>query len=185
MDAMKRLLIVGLAAAAAMFAVAGDADAAPPRIETTDVNVSVVDFYFTQRCGFEVRFFNIGTFKATLFVDETGTIVREIDTFPGDNAGWSSPSSGRSIVFPNGAVLVTDYPNGTALGSAVTTTGHGLSAKIPGIPADAGTAVFAGHIAFIDPNGVPIVAFDQLVSINGHSSDPTVFEGAVCAALSP
>jgi hypothetical protein len=38
---------------------------------------------------------------------------------------------------------------------------------------------------FIDPDGVPIVAFDQLLSINGHSSDPAVFEAAVCAALSP
>jgi hypothetical protein len=35
-------------------------------------------------------------------------------------------------------MLVTEYPNGTALGSETTTTGHGLSAKIPGIPADAG-----------------------------------------------
>jgi hypothetical protein len=185
MNCIERALFVGLAAAAALFAGAGSAGAAPPRIETADVNVSVVDSHFTQLCGFEVRFFNIGTFKATLFVDETGTIVREIDTFPGDNVGWSSPASGRSIAFPNGAMLVTEYPNGTALGSVATTTGHGLSAKIPGIPADAGTAVFAGHVAFIDPDGVPIVAFDQLLSINGHSSDPAVFEAAVCAALSP
>jgi hypothetical protein len=63
-------------------------------------------------------------------------------------------------------------------------TGYGLSAKVPGIPADAGIAVFAGHVAFIDPDGVPIVAFDELVSIRGHTSDPTVFEAAVCAALS-
>jgi hypothetical protein len=65
--------------------------------------------------------------------------MRAIDTYPGDNVGSSSPASGRSIVFPNGATLITEYPNGTALGSAVTVTGQGLSAKIPGIPADAGT----------------------------------------------
>ncbi len=147
------------------------------------MNVSVVDSYFTQRCGFEVRFFNVGTFSSKLFVDETGTIVREIDTYPGDNVGWSSASG--SIVFPNGAMLGTEYPNGTALGSPATVTGHGLSAKVPGIPADAGTAVFAGHVTFIDSDGVPIVAFDQLVSIKGHSSAPAVFEAAVCAALSP
>ena len=87
-------------------------------------------------------------------------------------------------MFTNGAKLVTEYPNGTALGSEATTTGHGLSAKIPGIPADAGTAEFAGHVAFIDPEVVPIVAFDELLSINGHSSDPWAFEAAVCAALS-
>src|SRR5262245_60205437 len=170
MNAMKRLLIVGLAVTAAVLAVPGGAAAAQPRFENVDVNVSVVDTYFTQRCGFEVRFFNVGTFKATLFVDETGAILREIDTFPGDKVGWSSPASGRSIVFPNGAMLVTEYPNGIAPGSETTTAGHGLSGKVPGIPADAGTAVFAGHVAFIDPDGVPIVAFDQLLSINGHSS---------------
>jgi hypothetical protein len=36
--------------------------------------------------------------------------------------------------------------------------------------------VFAGHVVFIDPDGVSIVAFDQLLSVNGHSSDPVVFE---------
>jgi hypothetical protein len=185
MKGVKRTLVGGLILTASLLAAPGAAGAGPPRIVTTHVDVSVVDSYFTQLCGFEVRFFNVGTFTSKLFVDEEGTIVREIDTFPGDNAGWSSPASGRSIVFPATAKLVTEYPNGTALGSAATVTGTGLSAKVPGIPADAGIAVFAGHVAFIDPDGVPIVAFDQLLSIRGHSSDPAVFEAAVCAALSP
>jgi hypothetical protein len=110
-----RVLNVGLTVTAALLAVADGANAAPPHFESIDVNISVVDSYFTQRCGFEVRFFNIGTFNSTPFVDSTGTVVREIDAYPGDNAGWSSPASGRSIVFPNGAMLVTEYPNGTAL----------------------------------------------------------------------
>ena len=185
MNGVKRILIVGFTVAAVLLAVPGGAGAAPPRIVTTHVDVSVVDSYFTQLCGFEVRFFNVGTFKSKLFVDSMGTIVREIDTYPGDKAGWSAPASGRSIVFPVSTTLVTEYPNGTALGSAATVTGTGLSAKVPGIPADAGRAVFAGHVVFVDPDGVPIVAFDQLLSTTGHSSDPAVFEAAVCAALSP
>jgi len=185
MKRMQRALLVGIIVAAVVLTVPAAAGASPPRIVTTYVNVSFPDSYFTQLCGFEVRFFNVGAFRSMLFVDTTGTIVQEIDTYPGDIAGWSSPASGRSIVFPNGAMLLTEYPNGTTVGSAVTVTGHGLSAKIPGIPADAGTAVFAGHVAFIDPDGVPIVAFDQLISSNGHSSDPAIFEAAVCAALSP
>jgi hypothetical protein len=184
MNCVPRTVIVGLIVAASLFAVPGGAGAAPPRIVTTHVDVAVVDSYFTQLCGFEVQFFNVGTFVSKLFVDETGTIIREIDTYPGSHVGWSSPSSDRSIVFPNGAKLVTEYPNGTALGSAATVIGTGLSAKVPGIPADAGMTVFAGHVVFIDPDGVPIVAFDQLVSSSGHSSDPAVFEAAVCAALS-
>ena len=186
MNGVKRILIVGLTVTAALLAVpGGGAGAAPPRIVTTHRDVSVVDPFFTQLCGFEVQFFNVGTVTSKLFVNENGTIVREIDTFPGAKAGWSSPASGRSIVFPASAKLTTEYPNGTALGSAATVTGTGLSAKVPGIPADAGKAVFAGHVVFIDSDGVPIVAFDQLLSITGHSSDPAVFEAAVCAALSP
>jgi hypothetical protein len=182
---VKRGLAVGVVATAVFFASAGGAGASPPRLVTTEVDLSVVDSYFTELCGFEVRFFNVGTFSSKLFVDETGTIVREIDTFPGTKAGWSSPASGRSIVFPASAKLLMEYLNGTAPGSAVTVTGSGISAKVPGIPADAGRAVFAGHVVFIDPDGVPIVAFDQLLSITGHYSDPAVFEAAVCAALSP
>ena len=184
MNATKRALVGGLTVIAAVFASAGVAGAAPPRIVTTTVNFSVVDTYFTQLCGFEVRFFNVGTLNSKLFVDAPGSIVREVDTTQGDVAGWSSPVSGRPIAFPNSAALITEYPSGTALGSTATVTGHGLSAKLPGLPADAGTAVFAGHVAEINPDGVPIVALDQLVSINGHSSDPAVFEAAVCAALS-
>ena len=30
--------------------------------------------------------------------------------------------------------------------------------QVPGIPADAGKAVVAGHVVFVDPDGVPIVA---------------------------
>jgi hypothetical protein len=153
-----------------------------PRTQTITANYSGVDPYFTQLCGVEVKFFNHGTFKAQLFFDNAGTIVREIDTYPGDTAGWTSSASGRRIEWPNGAMLTMEYPNGTAVGSTAKVTGHGLSAKVPGIPADAGTAEFAGHV--VDhQDGVPIVAFDRLVKISGHSSDPTVFEAAVCAAL--
>ena len=185
MNATKRALVGGLTVVAALLTSAGGAGAASPRIVTSTVNVSVVDSYFTQLCGFEVRFFNVGTLNSKVFVDATGTIVREVDTTQGDVAGWSSPVSGRSIVFPNSATLITEYPSGTALGSPATVTGHGLSAKLPGLPADAGTAVFAGHVAAVTSDGVPIVAFDELISINGHSSDPAVFEAAVCEALSP
>jgi hypothetical protein len=185
MNGAKQILIVGLAVNAASLAVPVGADAVPPRIITTNVDVSVVDSYFTQLCGSEVRFFNVGTFNTKLFADGTGDIVQEIDTFADAKAGWSSPASGRSIVFPATATLVTEYPNGTELGAAAIVTGTGISAKVPGIPADAGRAVFAGRVVLIDPDGVPIVAFDQLLSIKGHGSDPATFEAAVCAALSP
>jgi hypothetical protein len=183
MRAINRRFVVGLIAAAAVLGVAGGAGAVAPRIVTTSLDVSFPDSYFTDLCGFEVRFFNVGTLQATLFFDRAGVIVREIDTSRGAKAGWSSPDSGLSVVFPNSATLVTDYPDPPAPGSTATVTGTGLSAKVPGIPADAGIAVFAGHVEFINTDGVPIVAFDRLISISGHTSDPAVFESAVCTAL--
>jgi hypothetical protein len=184
MKQLMRTLTVGLFVTAVMLTAAPNAGAAAPRIVTTNVNVSFPDEHLTQLCGVEVQFFNVGTLNSKLFVDETGSITREIDTTEGDKVGWSSPTTGRSIVFPYGATLITEYPNGTAVGSAVTVTGSGLSLKLPGLSAEAGIAVFAGHVAFIDPDGVPIVAFDALLSIKGRSNDPALFDAAVCAALS-
>jgi hypothetical protein len=185
MNGMKRCLLVGLTAGAALLAVQGAAGAAAPRIFTTDVDVSFPDSYFTQLCGIDVQFFNVGTFNSKLFVDGSGTVIQEIDTYPGDRVGWTSPDTGRSIEFPSPAALITTYPSGTSVSSPATVTGTGLSGKVPGLPADAGRAVFAGHVAAIDSDGVPIVVFDQLLSINGHLNDQATFETAVCAALSP
>ena len=185
MTRTKRILLVGLTVCAALAAVEGSAGAVAPRIFTTHVDASFPDSYFTQLCGIDVRFFNVGTFNSKLFVDRTGAIIQEIDTYPDDKAGWTSPDTGRVIVFPSPAALITAYPNGTAIGSPATVTGTGLSGKIPGIPADAGRAVFAGHVANTDSDGVPIVVFDQLLSINGHLSDQSAFEAAVCEALAP
>src|SRR6476620_390155 len=103
MRAINRIFAVGVIAAAAVLGAASGAGAVAPRIVTTSVDVSFSDSDFTNLCGFEVRFFNVGTLQSTLFFDRAGVIVREIDTTRGDKAGWSSPATGRSIVFPNSA----------------------------------------------------------------------------------
>ena len=180
-----RVLVVSLTVTVAVCCMAGAVSAAPPRIVTTDVNFSFPDEYLTEVCGVEVEFFNDSTLNSKLFFDRNGTIIREIDTTQGGRLGFFSPETGRSIEFPNAATLVADYPDGTAPGSPATVTGSGISLKVPGLPADAGIAVFAGHVAFLDPDGVPIVAFDQLVAIKGHSNDSDAIDAAICAALAP
>jgi len=151
-------------------------DAAAPTTITTVVNVSFPAPYYTALCGVSVRFFNTGTLVSKLYADASGAIVREIDTTQSDKVGWVAPTTGKSIVFPNSAKLTTDYPSGASVGNAALITGSGLDAKIPGLGADAGRAVFAGHVAAIDPDGVPIVAFDQFLSSTGHSNDPAAFD---------
>ena len=177
-------LVAALAIVGGVLALAPAAQAAAPRHVTVYANVSVTDDYFTDLCGFEVVFFNVGPFKATLFPGADGTVVREVDTYPNVKTGWFAPDSGSTVRFPVSATLITDYPNGTAPGAAVTVTIDGFAGKVPGIPADAGRVVFAGHVLFIDPSGAPIVAFDDLISLTGRSSAPATFEAALCAALS-
>ena len=174
---------IGSLVVATIFALGGSASAAAPKVVVTSVDVTVQDAYFTDLCGAPIDFFNVGTFKAKLYMDRSGAIVREIDTTQGDVAGWTNEVIGATISFPATAALTTDYRKGITPGSPATVTGNGIAGKIPGLPADAGQAVFAGHVAFVDPEGVPIVVFDQLVSTTGHWNDPAAFEAAVCAAL--
>jgi hypothetical protein len=149
----------------------------------TAVDVVVPDTYYTDLCGDPIDFFNVGTFTAKLYVDRSGAIVREVDTTQGDMAGWTNEATGATISFPGTAQLSTDYPEGITPGSPATVTGSGIAGKIPGLPADAGQAVFAGHVDFVDPDGVPIVVFDQLLSTTGDWNDPAAFDAAVCAVL--
>ncbi len=181
---MIRRLVTGLSVSvAATLTLAGSASAVPPKIVLTSVDVSVPDTYYTSLCGAPIDFFNVGTFDAKLFMDRSGTVTREVDTSQGDTAGWTNEADGATISFPATAQLSTDYPDGITPGSPATVTGNGLSAKIPGLPADAGQAVFAGHVLFIDPDGVPIVSLDQFLYSTGHANDPAAFDAAVCAAL--
>ena len=152
-----------------------------PRTQTATASYLGRDPYFSELCNVEVQFFNNATFKAQLFFNDAGLVVREIDTYKrGSKAGWSTAS--RRIEWPDGAKVTMEYPNGAAVGSAAKVTGVGLTAKVPGIPADAGTSEWAGHVVTFQGR-VPIVAFDRLVKVSGHSSIPQAFEAAVCAAL--
>ena len=180
-----KIISVAAAVMAALALGVGPAAATAPRIVKTSVNVSFPDDYYTGVCHFAVDFFNVGTLEAKLYSDQTGMIVHEIDTSPHDTVGWSSPDTGKTFAFPNAAQLITDYPQGIAVGSPATITGSGITAKIPGLAADAGIAVFAGHVAFVDNDGVPIVAFDEFISSHGHANDPAAFDAALCAALAP
>ena len=178
-----RTLMVGLVVAAAVLTMTTAASAAPPRIVTTEVNFSFPDSYLTQLCGVQVEFFHVGTLRSKLYFNREGAVTREIDTSQRDRFGWRSPTTGHSVQIPFATTMVTDYPTGAAVGSPATVTGSGLSLKVPGLPAEAGRAVFAGHVVAINADGVPIVAFDKLVSITGHSNDPDAVDAAICAAL--
>ena len=178
---------VGLAVVAMMAALTtASAHATPPSHFSEPVNFSFELDYYTDLCGFPVFQTLDGTLNTTLLYDRSGNIVSEIDTQPGTTVTFSSPTSGRSFSWPFADLLRTDYTNGGVLGSDATSYGSGLGIKVPGVPAaDSGRIVFDAVVVGATSYGVPIVAFEGVISVHGHASDPDAVDAAVCAALAP
>lgn len=163
-------------------ATARPADALPPRHVSQTVNLTFPIDYYTQQCGVTAWSTLTGQLDATLFTDQSGTVVREVDTQPGTTETFSS-SAGRSFSFPVAATLVTSYPDGSGIGSPAVVSGDGLSGKIPGVPADAGRITIQATVVELTDQGVPITAFGPVTSMNGHANDPAVADAAICTAL--
>lgn len=138
----------------------------------------------TPVCGFDVSLTVAGTYKATVFYDQSGMVVRELETQPDTQLIWSSPTTGKSFAYPFSAVFRTEYPNGTTPGSPAVATMTGLGDKAPGIPADAGRLVFDhATVVFVNPDGVPIVDYGLPTSSHGHTNDRDALYAALCGAL--
>ena len=161
------------------------AQATPPSHFSEPVDFTFQLNYFTAVCGFPVFQSLVGTINTTLRYDRSGNIVSEVDTQPGATVTYSSPASGKSFSYPFASVLRTDYTNGAAVGSEATSYGNGLNFMVPGLPPEAGRAVFSGVVVATTPNGVPIVAFTGVISTSGHANDPDAVDAAICAALAP
>jgi hypothetical protein len=177
---------LGVAAAMVAALTTASAQATPPAHFSEPVNFNFPLDYYTDLCGFPVVQTLAGTLNTTLLYDRSGNIVSEIDTQPGTTVTWSSPTSGKSFSWPFADLLRTDYTNGAALGSDATSYGSGLGMKVPGVPAaDSGRVVFDAVVVDSTPYGVPIVAFEGVISVSGHESDADAVDAAVCAALAP
>lgn len=160
------------------------AQAAPPSHFSEPINLTYPEDYLTDLCGFPVFFSLVGTFETTLQYNRSGA-VSEIDTQPGTTLSFTAPTTGKSFSFPFASALHTDYPNGTKLGSEAIVSGSGLSLKVPGISAQAGTVVYSAVVVDKTSHGVPIVAFTGVISWVGHENDPDAVDAAFCSALSP
>jgi YD repeat-containing protein len=162
------------------------AQATPPSHFSEPVNFSFELDYYTDLCGFPVFQTLAGTLNTTLRYDRFGNIISEVDTQPGTTVTFSSPTSGKSFSWPFADLLRTDYTNGGALGSDATSYGSGLGIKVPGVPAaDSGRIVFDAVVVGSTPDGVPIVAFEGVISVAGHEADGDAVDAAICAALAP
>jgi hypothetical protein len=176
----------GLALVAMAALTTASARATPPSHFSEPVNFSFPLDYFTDLCGFPVVQTLDGTLNTTLRYDRSGNIISEVDTQPGATVTFSSSTSGKSISWPFADLLRTDYTDGGALGSDATSYGSGLGIKVPGVPAaDSGRIVFDAVVIGATSYGVPIVAFEGVISVSGHESDADAVDAAICAALAP
>ena len=179
---MRRILTTGFILVALVgFGGLERAAAAEPTHFSDEVDVTFPLGYYSHLCGFPVRFRLSGRIDSAIFFDQSGSIVREVDTQPGARETFSSPYG--SFSFPFASTLVTTYASGDAIGATAVATGEGLGGKVPGIPADAGRITYQAEVVDISPAGIPIVGFDGIISVHGHSNDPAAADAAICSAL--
>ena len=171
---------------AASAALVSTASAAEPTRISIPIDSTAPSPLLTSACGFNVSITQVGTLKATVFHDQSGEIIRELDTQPGTQVILSSSATRKSFAFPFSSVFRFEYPNGTTPGSNAVVTMTGLGRKVPGIPADAGRIVFDdATVLFVNSSGIPIVDFGTQSSSNGHSNSTTTLVTGICFALAP
>ena len=157
--------------------------ATPPKHFHIPLNITFRDDDLSDACGFDVFDHGAGNIDVTLFYDQSGTLIRETDTFPTFTFGFTAPSTGKSIVSRAPAVLITDYTGGGAVGTPAVGRLTGLQFMLqPGVMF-AGRQVLDGVVVDHTPEGIPDVMFTNVISQSGNffSGDDTPL---VCAALS-
>ena len=158
----------------------------PTQLHQVPVNFSIPDDALSAACGFDVFDVFAGNVDTTLFYDQSGTLIREIDTGPSITLSFFAPSTGKSIGSASTSVLHVDYTGGGAVGTAAVGTVTGLTLMLaPGVMF-AGRQVF-GEAVVVDhtPEGIPVVPeFTNPISQSGNFFPPGDAVALLCAALS-
>jgi hypothetical protein len=120
--------------------------------------------------------------EITLWRNEDGLIVRELDRFPGVFFTWTAAETGRSVRTRYDVGSMWEYPGGAIEGGPAEFTMRGLFFHIPGVTsAIAGREISVGDVDFFE-DGVPIVEDGEQVSLAGHWPDLD-FAASMCQAL--
>src|SRR5215204_3699795 len=115
----KFLLFLCVVASATL---ASTASAAAPTRISIPIDSTAPSRLLTSACGFDVSITQVGTLKAIVFHDQSGAIIRELDTQPDTQLILSSSTTGKSFAFPFASVFRFEYPNGTTPGSEAVVT---------------------------------------------------------------
>jgi hypothetical protein len=178
--APRRALVLAISAVV-MLLFGTSAAASPPLRDWGHYDDTVRLAGASNACGFDIFGHFVGDFHFTVFYDNAGNIVREVDTFPSAKLTIFAPSTGRSYTSANPAVLHTTYTNGAAIGSTAIASLTGLLEKVGNVDMDSGRVVFEGVVDHYE-NGVPFINFVSLISTSGPDLD--AFVGVQrCAAM--
>jgi len=136
----------------------------------------------TSFCGFPVTVTYTGESRVTLVYDQSGLVIREIDsgtvvkTYTSANGSYSFHVSPAQF----------SYPGGASIGSKAVATFAGLQGHAPGfIASNAGLVRVEGTVVDFDGD-IPVVDFggSEPIMAVGHHEGPDRVGPAICAALS-
>ncbi len=182
------LILVTLIGMNAIMFPAPAASSQPTRI-TEYIDATVKSKNWTNRCQFPVYIHQQGTVTSVLFSSSDGTqLVSEIDTSPGFKVTYFSPISvpggtGGSYTGVSGVATRTTFPDGADLGAPAFMAFNGLQILFPDLP-QAGRDFWLGEVAYITPEGIPLVDLLAPISIHGTFSELADVIAALCGRLS-
>ncbi len=157
---MKKLGLVTVAVAAfALAAFASAALAMEPATYSFDISRTYYAPFTSAHCGIPVYITADGSVEITLFYDQDGNVVREIDRAPGFTDTFFSPATGQSFTVHSPFVAMYDYGAGATLGGPATITLVGTEGDAggPGTAVTAGRVVIPGVVIGFSPEGIPLV----------------------------
>jgi hypothetical protein len=134
----KLALLVGLAAVMVLV-LGGVARAIPPEhsIEHVDETFPI------DACSFTVLFHIEGDVRHTVFFDQAGNVVGELEVFPGFQVTFTNAETGKSISTVSPSVShATINPDGSAVVAITGLSGHLIVGGGPPQASDVGRIVF-------------------------------------------
>jgi hypothetical protein len=164
------------------------ARAAPPKHFTFDFDFTVPRPILSAICGVPVFVHIEGAVRVTLFQDQSGSVIRELDVATGGvHFTFFSPleagGTGKSVTVSQYGRIMYTYPEGTDIGDPVILSTVGTT-KSPGEGATtAGRQVAEGIVVGYSPEGIPAVAPVEIVSESGIFPDPLSVIADRCAIL--
>jgi hypothetical protein len=180
---LKRFRIVLLALVALAAVTAPTAAATPPVSDSLELELEIFDLDTTTACGTWVFATVSGTAERHLYLNDDGSIDRQVETFRG-RITWLTRDSDKTYSSTIVNKIVIELPNGVDLFNPVriTVTGmHGGVFPIGGGRAGSGMLVYDGFMYAQDDAGFVYWAIEGAPISSGGNFDKAAQQ--ICEAL--